>query len=160
MLDRRDGLFLALLMLAALPVYAWNLNARFTHDWETHGPQYMLHAINFDRFGTVPLEVSGRTLKHYPDPSRHVAVNHPPLADVLLTISYRLVGKREAAYRGPLILFTLLSLVALLSLLRSLFDRPVAWTATALYAFTPMVAYYSIVNPHLALTMLFIFTGF
>jgi 4-amino-4-deoxy-L-arabinose transferase-like glycosyltransferase len=156
-LDRRDAIFLALLLPAALTVYAWNLNAPFNHAWETAGTMFGLHARNFWRFGVLQLEVSGPTLEPYADWRREIAVSHPPLVDLVLALSFRLLGEREAAYRAPLVLFALLSLVALLALLRSLLDRAAAWIAAALYAFTPMVAYYSIVDPHLAPTMLFVF---
>ena len=156
-LDRRDAGFLALLLAIAAPVYLWNWNAPFIHHWESHGALYSLHADNLLRFGTVPLDIVGPTLDNYPDVSRHYHINHPPLPQILLAAAFKLCGSSEASFRGLLTLFAFGGIVVLTALLRAAVDRTTAWTGAAIYAFMPLIAYYSTVNGQLAMLMFFAF---
>lgn len=158
--DRRDVLFLAVLLAAAFPILCWNLNAPFVHHWESQGPKQGMLARNFLRFGKIPLDVSGPTPANYEDPAAHAYGNRPPLGYLAVALSYRLFAESEAAFRGPLAILTACAAAAFLVLMRTLADRPTAWLATALWTLAPLVSYYSTTNIQLPMTALLGFLAF
>lgn len=150
-----------IVIVAFIIVHCFRIEEPFVHHRETGMTQYAKHAWNFNKFGFgksggLLLDVSGRDLSAYDDYRKWVYSDHPPLPSVLISFSFSIFGKNEAAVRVVTILFAASSIALFALFIRML--GLAGWSAilaVVAFAFAPMYLYFSVTVPHLPTTLFF-----
>lgn len=148
---RSEALFLVAVLAALAAAQSVHLTRPFLRQHESVGTEISKHARNHLKFGLgktygLKLDVSGPRLEPYGDPRKYFYANHPPVPALLMAGVFAVAGVSEAAYRVPLILFSLAAVVLFRFIARRLLPAPADRAATLMFAFLPGFAYYSVVT--------------
>lgn len=127
------------------------LRRPFLRHHESNGTEFGKHARNHLKFGLgktrgLMLDVSGPSLEAYPDYRHYFYPNHPPLSALLLAGAFGLFGVSEAVFRATLILLSIAAVLLFRRVAARLLAPPYDLAATAIFAFLPSFAYYSVVT--------------
>jgi hypothetical protein len=148
---RREGLFLSVLLAGLVALQCVHITRPFLRHHESLGTEVGKHARNHLKFGLsqtagLKLDVSGPSLEPYANPRHYFYANHPPLPVLLMAASFAVFGSGEVQYRVTLIVCSIAALVLFRLFARRVLPAPYDRAATAIFAFLPAFAYYSIVT--------------
>lgn len=152
MLARRtELLFCGGLLLAVLLLQCVGIGRPFLRQHESNGTEFGKHARNHLKFGLgktrgLMLDVSGPSLEAVDNPRGYFYSNHPPLSALLLAGVFAVFGVNEIAFRGFLIVASLLALFLFRRLAMRILRPPFDRVASVIFAFLPMFVFYSIVT--------------
>ncbi len=128
------------ILLAALVLLTWDINAPFVRQGSYDEIIYTLHASAYDRYGLVETRLAlvypaGDPAAPLTDTDHHAS--RSVLLTILLTVIYKSLGYHEWAGRLIGIASTLVSLLALHSIAKRLWTKRIALIATLVMALTP-----------------------
>jgi hypothetical protein len=137
-----DCAFVAVLIAAAL-VRCYDISQPYCKIYESGfqeiiAKNHYYYSFTQTNFLSVVSVVNGENIYH---------LNHPPLLQILIALSYSLFGVHEWSARLVPILFSLSSIVLLYIIVQILFNKETALLASICASFMPMSAYFGrIVN--------------
>lgn len=134
----------ALLFIPVIILLLIEINNPFLGPYGNNNSTYSLQAKNYIRFGYLktnfaPLTNPGSTFPN--DPKYYI--NHPPLLQILLSISYRIFGLDNYwAGRFVPVIFTIISIFILSMIIEKLWGKLASYISILLSTVIPMVFIY------------------
>ncbi|MBI3855828.1 MAG: glycosyltransferase family 39 protein [Planctomycetes bacterium] len=143
---------IGLVFAAALFV---KIDAPFLRHREVVGAYFAVLARNQVRLGSYEVSCPRPDSGVYPDWRIYAYANRPFVGTFVTSLWFRIFGDREWVVRLSLIFASLGSLFAFFKLAERLLDADSVVPATALFAFTPMFWYFSVLAVHLVYALCF-----